>query len=1111
MAGELPHGTITVLFTDVEGSTDVATRKGDEPAHRMLREQRELIRAEIEHHRGHEVKTMGDGFMVVFASARDAVACSVAIQRALDTRNRAQPDRALRLRAGLNTGEAIQEEDDYFGLAVTAAARIMNKAKGGEIFISDAVRGVLGPARDVKLVDRGRVRLKGFDERWRIHEVVWQAAAPPPAPIDTGSRTPFVSRERERAQLIALLDAALTGQGTLAMLSGEAGVGKTRLAEEIVAEAQRRGMLTFVGHCYEDAGAPPYVPFVEVLETAARLIPSDALRAALGDSLPDVARLMPGLWRLFPNERPQADLLAEQEQHYLFNGVRAFLGSAANAQPLVLILDDLQWADDSTMMLLQHVARALDGMRVLIVGTYRGAEGVLSPHLVRALAEFHRQRLVRHIELAPFAETGVSALLQAMSGRPPPTSLVHSIYEETEGNPFFIEELFKELDDGDRLFSDDGAWCAEIRLDDVAVPQGVRLLIERRLTRLGDATLGVVRTAAVIGQRFDVPLLEAATGAAGEAMLDALDEAELLALIEPEGRGPDGAFRFAHDLIRHTLIGALASGQKQREHLRIARACEAVFVTTLDDHATELAYHYQAAGRIADPARAFAAARRAGDRALLMHAHPEAETHYENASRVAEHSPNAVSAADRARLLHKFAQVRCGLGQYDDSRRMFDEALAIYRSLGQQEDVAEVLFWTAMLCMIRGQFAEALDALARAKDECAGGLMRGLILQLEAQNLVQMRQYPHAGEAILEAEEIADRLGDEDLRLRVDMAAGFLDLATLELRRSVERFTRALDSPHLDLHRRMASQSRRAQGLIGIGELDRAVEDAAGAQEYFGRMQDSGPVAPFSLVAAQRDPYEYGLASAPRYAVALVQGRFDEVLEGGAATLLESGDAADAWVLFSLMPLMAQTLCQAGRFAEVAPFFERYLGSRTDGRWPRTIQLVAALADTAGTAGSTGRFDETLAHSLRHRPDIRSLSGLVLMAEIAVLRRDASLAGDEYDVLMQLHEAGMIFTPMWIALLPRLVGGLAILRGEYDTARRLLDVALQEATRTAAVAEMAMTHVELAELAASHAGGRDGRRHAAEARRLVDGIGMHGCDGRLAAVEQRMDAAPSSA
>ena len=328
--------TVTVLFTDVEGSTNMTTRRGDEAAQAIIAHPAELVRQQVEQHCGHEVKSLGDGFMVAFASARKAVACAVGIQRALEEHNRQHPDQQVQVRIGLNTGEAIREEADLFGEAVNAAARIAAKAKGGQILLSEAVRGVLGRAKDVELVDRGRFRLKGFPERWRLYEAAWQEEERPIAAVPAlVERTPFVGREAERAELRRLLDQAVRGQGALVMIGGEPGVGKTRLAEELLLEARQRGVLAWTGHCYEMEGASPYIPFVEILETAARVIPAAALRDALGDSAPEVARLMPELRRLFPDIPPPLELPPEQERRYLFNCVREFLaaGGPSTAPP----------------------------------------------------------------------------------------------------------------------------------------------------------------------------------------------------------------------------------------------------------------------------------------------------------------------------------------------------------------------------------------------------------------------------------------------------------------------------------------------------------------------------------------------------------------------------------------------------------------------------------------------------------------------------------------------------------------------------------------------------------------------------------------------------------
>ena len=389
MAETLPEGTVTVLFTDVEGSTDLTTRRGDEAAREILRAHEELVRQQVQEHGGHEVKAIGDGFMVAFASARKAVACAVGIQRALEEHNRGQPsDEQVRVRIGLNTGEVVREEDDLFGEAVNAAARIAAKAKGGQILVSEAVQGRPGPGQ-------GRA-----DRRPR--PLPAQGLPGALAPVRGGlaggavgrcrallvERTPFVGREAERAELRRCLDQVAGGQGALVMIGGEPGVGKTRLAEELMAEARQRGMTALIGHCYEMEGAPPYIPYVEILEAAARMFPPETMRETLGDSAPEVAKLMPELRRMFPDIPSSPELPPEQERRYLFNGMRDFIARTGRNQPAVYVLDDLHWADDSTLLLLQHIAQQLHEMPVLIVGTYRDVELDVARPLARTLESY---------------------------------------------------------------------------------------------------------------------------------------------------------------------------------------------------------------------------------------------------------------------------------------------------------------------------------------------------------------------------------------------------------------------------------------------------------------------------------------------------------------------------------------------------------------------------------------------------------------------------------------------------------------------------------------------------------------------------------------------------
>jgi class 3 adenylate cyclase len=219
----LAERLLTIVFTDVEGSTALHSAKGDAEAHRLLQACDELVRQQVQAHDGRALKSLGDGLMVTFESPRRAVACALAVQGALSERAQWQATVGLRIRVGIHTGEVTEEAGDLSGAAVNAAARIAARAKGGEVLVSEVVRQLCGAVSNVAFEDHGRVGLKGFPERWRLYLATSTVSA---AAVPRGQRTPFVGRAPERAELRSLLDSALAGQGGLVMVGAEPGVGK---------------------------------------------------------------------------------------------------------------------------------------------------------------------------------------------------------------------------------------------------------------------------------------------------------------------------------------------------------------------------------------------------------------------------------------------------------------------------------------------------------------------------------------------------------------------------------------------------------------------------------------------------------------------------------------------------------------------------------------------------------------------------------------------------------------------------------------------------------------------------------------------------------------------
>ncbi|MFN2388284.1 MAG: AAA family ATPase [Actinomycetota bacterium] len=750
------EGTVTVLFTDVEGSTGLGERAGDISARRILRAHDDLIRVRVEEHGGREIKSLGDGFMVAFPSARRAVECAVAIQRALHEVSRGSADDALRVRMGLNAGEAIHEGGDLFGSAVSAAARISDKARGGEILVSEVVKALIGTHGDLDFKDRGRVRLKGFEDRWRLYEVVWQQGSEGAPGSD---RTPFVGRQEERAALRKHLERLAQGRGGLVMIGGEPGVGKTRIAEEIALEAQARDFRALTGRCYEMDSPPPYLPFIELLEAASREVDKETFRIALGDAAGEVAKVMPQLRNMYSDLPPPLDLPPEQERRYLFNSISEFVTRAAATTPLVVVLDDLHWADESSLLLLQHIAQGLEETGVLILGTYRDVELDAERPLAAALDNLVRRRLAHRMTLKRLSLEGVEAMLTKLGGQAPPDVLVDAIFKETDGNAFFVEEVYRHLLEEGRLFGSDGRWRADLSIEELEVPEGVRLVIGRRLQRVAEPTRKALTVAAVIGRTFPFDLLEMVGEVEGDELLDAVDEAQQSHLVVPAGGSAEPHFSFVHELIRQTLLAQVAAPRRQRLHLRVGEAMERFYAGRESDRAVELAHHFYQAGAAADPATTVRYMTLAGEGALNAAAFEDALRFFKEAIALLDES----AEEERAALDVKLGSALRSLGRLDEGLAEWRRALDFYLARGDKEKVAAIAVESAVQVGWAGRWEEAVEMAALGLQAVGEGFApeRCRLLGIGGLALSWAGQYEIAKSMIEEALALAPTLEDE--------------------------------------------------------------------------------------------------------------------------------------------------------------------------------------------------------------------------------------------------------------------------------------------------------------------------------------------------------------
>jgi class 3 adenylate cyclase/tetratricopeptide (TPR) repeat protein len=932
--------TVTVAFTDLVGSTELASRVGHD-AYELLRHSHfDGLRVAVTNHNGSEIKTTGDGLMLRFSSAADAVACAIAMQQSAAIPSRHEGAAPLEIRIGVSSGEATQEGNDLFGPPVVEASRLCAAASARQILVSDVVR-TLTRGKGHRFTSVGDLTLKGLPEPVPAFEVVWEPLSKPSSGIraifartgeywtvrygdanfslkdvkglsyiqrllqhpgeefhaldlldrpgagssaaadetsmlsDTGvgigglgdagemldgrakqeykrrllelrekltelrergdsdraaeveseidflareiaravglggrdrragsaaerarlnvtraikgalqkiaehsadleklldrtiktgafcsyladprlsiswqlsldgpnasvdvestaplllkgntsflrglvDRTTFVGRTREYAALRGFLDQAVAGESRVVMLGGPPGVGKTRLATEIGAEASEKGYLTIAGNCYDRDDAVPFIPIVEILDDAlARSTTPEAFRGVLGDDAAEVARLMPQLRRMFPDIPPPSEATPEQSRRALFSAIAKFLARLAENSPVLLILEDLHWADEGTLSLLTHLARSFRKLPVMIIGTFRDYELDSSGPLAQTLDDCTRLHLLERLDLHGLSPTAVSEMIRTLSGQQPPSSLVDAIHSRTEGNPFFVEELYKHLNERGRLFDSSGKFRSGFKPGDLDVPQSVRLVIQRRLARLDDETRKMLDTAAVIGRSFTFALLEASTKTDADPLLDSLEESEAAGLVSSSLEHLEALFQFSHELIRQVVLDDLSAARRQRFHLKVADAIEGLNDGSLEDKINDLAYHLWHAGAAADRARTIECLMRAANRAQEQSAYETALSHLSNAlERLRELAPSAARDEQELAVYLKYLRAVRLTDRWTTTEAgvIYTRARELCERSGQSPKMLEILQGSANFHLGRGELMLAQDYAQR--------------------------------------------------------------------------------------------------------------------------------------------------------------------------------------------------------------------------------------------------------------------------------------------------------------------------------------------------------------------------------------------------------------
>jgi DNA-binding SARP family transcriptional activator/tetratricopeptide (TPR) repeat protein len=841
-----------------------------------------------------------------------------------------------------------------------------------------------------------------------------------PGPAAEAARGAFVGREAELAELFGGLDSAIAGRGCLFLLVGEPGIGKSRLADELIAEARARDARVLVGRCWEAGGAPVYWPWVQSLRAYVRASDATALRTQLGAGAADLAQILPELRRRLTDLPEPALLESEGARFRLFDATAEFLRAASESRPIVLVLDDLHAADAPSLLLLQFLARELASTHVLIVGAARDLDPIPDEHLNSVLAALAREPVTRQISLRGLSRKDVEHYVALTASELASPELAVALHAQTEGNPLFVGETVRLLAVETRpANSIDGR---------LAIPQSVRDVIGSRLRRLSAECNRVLTLAAVLGREFELDALAHATSLLPESLLVLLDEAGTARVVSHIPSG-SGGLRFAHAMIRDTLYEGLPPGRRTQLHQQVGTALEALYADDDEPHLAELAHHFLEAARAGSKDKAIEYAHRAGDRAARLLAYEEAARFYRAALGLVE------DQVVRCRLLLALGEAHARAGDGDAARTTFVRAADEAKALGAADLLARAalgyggrIVWSrATDDRLVPLLEDALVALgeqdsplrARVLGRLAGGAVRGRVTQARREDLA------------LEAVETARRTGDE-----AALAYALDGLAACLLRPDRLEADLAVAAELVEIADRIGDRERSFQGrlysfvaLINLGRIDVAEAEFVDIAR---------------LAEELRQPTQLWQLTANRVLIALFAGRLEdaEMLIERALDYGRDAQTRDAELSSRVHTYTLRR--EQGRLEEVESILERSADEYPDR--PMFRCLLTHVSAELGKEQAARRLLRALARDdFAAVPfDDEWLYSMSVLAEACALVRDVESAAALYAQLLPYVGRNAASPPEGLAgSVARYLGLLASVEANWDRATSHFEEALE--------------------------------------------------------------------
>jgi class 3 adenylate cyclase/tetratricopeptide (TPR) repeat protein len=866
----------------------------------------------------------------------------------------------------------------------------------------------------------------------------------PANPLESLAGGVFVGRERELERLREAVDTALAGRGSLQLLVGEPGIGKTRASEELATYARVSGARVYWGRCREDEGAPAYWPWVQAIRSYAREADPVALAWQLGAGAAEVAQLVPEVAEKLDIE-PATGSDSEEARFRLFDSVTSLLLASARDRPIVIVLDDLHWADEPSLLLLRFAARELASSGLLILGTYRDVELGRHHPLARMLGEMSGIEGSGRIPLRGLSVAAVERYIEMTAGAPAPPGLADAVHEQTDGNPFFVGEVV-------RLLASEGKLTAGGSAAELQIPQGVREVVGRRLDRLSEETNEALRVAAVIGRDFEEELVGRVAQQQPEQLMKAAQEAIAERLVTDLG---DGRYSFAHALVRDTLYEELSPPKRSALHEKAGLAIEGICGGNVDERLGELAHHFLEAAPRGDLAKAIDYAQRAGEQDMEQLAYEDAVDVYGRALEVLELMDEPDEAL-HCSLLLSLGGAEMKSARVADARDAFERAADSARRLDDTDSLVGAAIGIAMMSDA-GRLDEKLLALLDEALERMGPertARRAALLSAKSAEMYWVdNDLTESSRLVNEAIEIAREVD-----------------APASLAAALQRKIFIPSGPGAPRER-----LKLADELLELGKSTGNREAELRAHGYrlwmFLELADVAAVDRELVIYAQladelRMPEHSWLTIALRGMRSLLDGDIDGA-ERLANEARQAGQRAEQPVSEQFFGIqMTQIRSLQGRAGELLPAV-RDLAERFPGIPAWRGGLITLAARSGDFELARRELDRFAGEDFSAIPrDVNWVAGMSLLAEAIAIVGDVDRAGPAYEELLP-HEGQVIVVARAVGCngpVDRVLGLLALTLGRIEDAERHLGNAVEIATRMGDRPGMALCGLALAEL-----------------------------------------------